>query len=158
MSQLQRSQRYGVGKNIGGAIYIHRTYERVISTSHLTKAKSALPTDYEYTVVKWVLRSNNISFIKCQHFDQLHEPPIDEVVVVTPEGVTRRSRFRNNPPIYHHKWMFVRDDYGGFDVEESKRRSALWSQLAGIDRKRIGRRDYWVNEVLPRIEALQRRS
>lgn len=156
MTQLQRSERYGVGKEIGGAIYVHKNYERVIPTNHLTKAKSSLPPDYEYTVVKWVRRTNNISFIKCQHFDRLQEPPIDEVVVVTPEGATRRSRFRTNPPIYHHKWMLVKDDYKGFDVGESKRRSDLWARLDNIDRKRIGRRDFWVNEVLPPIEALEK--
>jgi len=34
-----------------------------------------------------------------------------------------------DPLIYHDKWLFVADDYAGFDVAASKRRSAAW--LAG---------------------------
>ena len=32
----------------------------------------------------------------------------------------------SDPYIYHHKWLFVADDYDGFDVEESKARSGAW--------------------------------
>jgi hypothetical protein len=58
-----------------------------------------------------------------------------------------------DPYIYHHKWLFVKDDYSEFDVEESKRRSLAWLVLDGIDKKRIGRLSYWTAHVVPRIES-----
>jgi hypothetical protein len=45
----------------------------------------------------------------------------------------------------------VADDYEGFDVEESKQRSRRQLSLEGVDRRRIGRRSYWVEKVLPRL-------
>ena len=61
-----------------------------------------------------------------------------------------------DPYIYHHKWLFVTDDYSGFNVEASKERSRLWLGLDGVDKKRSGRKSYWVNNVLPRIQDLSR--
>jgi len=57
----------------------------------------------------------------------------------------------SDPYIYHHKWLFVADDYGGFDVDESKRRSLAWMSLPDIDKSRIGRKSYWEDHVLPRL-------
>ena len=56
--------------------------------------------------------------------------------------------------IYHHKWMFVDDDYNGFDIQESKRRSSLWrdaidkyAEQNNIKKRtissRIGKQNYW---------------
>lgn len=44
------------------------------------------------------------------------------------------------------------DDYEGFDIEASKRREVLWKSFPDIDYNRIGRRDYWDEHVVPRIE------
>ena len=30
-----------------------------------------------------------------------------------PKAQPRKSK--DNPPIYHHRWLFVKDDYTGFD-------------------------------------------
>ena len=50
---------------------------------------------------------------------------------------------KSSPQIYHHKWLFVTDDYPGFDVEESKNRSRKWVSLPNIDYSRIGYKKFW---------------
>ena len=57
----------------------------------------------------------------------------------------------SDPFIYHHKWLFVKDDYDGFDVEESKTRSRAWMALTDIDRTRIGKKSYWEGTVVQRL-------
>ena len=56
--------------------------------------------------------------------------------------------------IYHHKWCFVADDYGGFDVKASKARSSAWESLdPPVNKRKIGRRTHWEAEVLPRLRT-----
>jgi len=57
------------------------------------------------------------------------------------------------PQIYHHKWLFVKDDYQGFDVDKSKERSAEWLQVSDrINMSKIGTLNYWEDEVLPLLK------
>ena len=46
-----RSRRYGVGKEIGGAVYVHRQYEDRLGPTVIW-AKRLIPADYAYDVVK----------------------------------------------------------------------------------------------------------
>ena len=59
----------------------------------------------------------------------------------------------SDPYIYHHKWLFVADDYDGFDVEESKSRSDAWLALPQVDKSRIGRACYWHTHVVRRLDG-----
>lgn len=114
-------------------------------------AKRCLPPGFEYTVVKYAIRTGSVSFIHSPDFDTASEPIVGHSVLVTSDGQIRRRRPAGDPEIYHHKWMFVADDYAGFDVEASKRRSAAWMSLTGIDLRRIGRRSYWEGNVVRRL-------
>lgn len=46
--------------------------------------------------------------------------------------------------IYHNKWQFVADNYTGFDLDEAKKRTEEWNSIPGIDKKRIGNKDFWI--------------
>jgi len=46
----------------------------------------------------------------------------------------------------------VKDDFHGFDVEESKARSQTWMDMKGFSKTKIGRWSYWTSTVEPRIE------
>jgi hypothetical protein len=145
-----RSKKYGVGKEIGGAVYVHRQYEHVLG-ENVVAAKRHLPPEFDYTVVKYAERAGTVSFIESADFDSAQEPAVGDSILVHRDGRTSRRRGLADPQIYHHKWLFVADDYGGFDVEASKQRSAAWMRLAGIDYRRIGRRSYWGEHVLSRL-------
>jgi hypothetical protein len=138
-----------VGKEIGGSVYVHRQYEDRLGPT-VALAKRWLPAGYDYDVVKYNRRTEAVSFIQCPEFDVEPEPSMVGVVTVRADGTLQRRAVSGGPPIYHHKWLFVGDDYSGFDVEESKRRSAAWLVLADVDKSRIGRRCYWQTHVVPR--------
>jgi hypothetical protein len=148
-----RSRRYGVGKEIGYAVYVHRDYEDRLG-SIVEWAKRHLPEHYIYHVVKINLRNDSVSFIQCPDFDTEHEPAITAIVVVNASGQMQRRHTPSDPYIYHHKWLFVLDDYKGFDVAESRARSKHWINLSGIDRSRIGRKSFWEESVVPRLSKL----
>ena len=151
----KRCPKYGVGKRIGGAIYVHRDFEHVLGQP-MEEAKSRLPEGFEYTVIKHNEMNGNFSFIYCPDFDSSPEPATGNYAVVKLDGSWSVRPALSDPYIYHHKWLFVDDDYHGFDVEESKRRSAVWMSLPEVDKSLIGRASYWYTEVVPRIKNVQR--
>ena len=140
----------GVGKEIGYAVYVHRDYEDRLGKT-VEWAKRHLPEHYEYSVVKLNQRNDSVSFIHCPGFDVEHEPAITAIVVVNASGQVQRRTTPTDPYIYHHKWLFVADDYQGFDVAESKSRSEQWIALGNVDRSRIGRKSFWDEFVVPRF-------
>lgn len=146
----KRSARFGVGKEIGGAVYVHKVYQHVFPDP-FEKAKKALPPDFEYTVVKYDLFTDAVSFIQSDDFDSTAEPTVGDLHTIRPDGTCTFRRKLSDPWIYHHKWLFVLDDYSGFDVEKSKARSMEWLRLPDIDFTRIGRKSFWEQNVLNRL-------
>jgi hypothetical protein len=145
-----RCKKYSVGKEIGGAVYVHRIYEGLLPEP-IKIASKHLPTEFDYTVVKFVEKESCVSFILCPEFDSADEPVVGDIVRVDAKGSKQFFRQQADPFIYHHKWLFVMDDYEGFDVEKSKSRSISWLGLEGIDMTRIGRRHFWEANVVPFI-------
>lgn len=129
---------------------MHRNYEERLGAT-VEWAKRHLPENYEYTVVKLNQRNDSVSFILCPNFDLDHEPAIAAILVVNADGATQRRTTPADPYIYHHKWLFVDDDYPGFQVHESKARSLHWISLGDVDRSRIGRASFWNEHVVPRL-------
>jgi hypothetical protein len=149
-----RSEKFSVGKTMGNNTWVHRLYEDKLPRKILLSAKKYLPIDFNYTVVKYNSKTNDISFIESPDFDVSDEPTVGESLKITPSGSTRFTRRNKNPAIYHHKWLMVRDDYPGFDVKKSVERSIRWKTLVGVNKKvsnRIGRHDYWSKEILPKL-------
>jgi len=130
---------------------VHRQYEHLLGPA-VDEAKQHLPPDFEYTVVKHQARAGRISFIHSPDFDTAPEPIVGLVVTVSANGTARIRYPPDDPFIYHHKWLFVSDDYPGFDVVESKARSCAWAVLPDVDRMRIGRMSYWQKTVVPHLE------
>jgi hypothetical protein len=141
-----------VGKQIGGAVYVHRRYESVFGSA-VEEAKKYLPPDFDYAVVKHNLANGAVSFVQVADFDAAAEPTVGTVIVVKSDGSCRTINPPADPYIYHHKWLFVRDDYDGFDVDESRSRSAAWLRLPDVDKRRIGKRSYWMKHVASRIRS-----
>jgi hypothetical protein len=131
---------------------VHRSYEHVLPDS-LQQAKAALPHGFDYTVVKFNYHTKVYSFVMCPDFDTADEPTVGDIHTVKSDGTASFRRGSVDPWIYHHKWLFVADDYAGFDVEQSRKRSRAWLSLEGIDKRRIGKQSYWRSIVVPRLEA-----
>jgi hypothetical protein len=129
---------------------MHRGYAHLLGEDVLSRA-CHLPAGFDFVVVKYRLSTGAVTFIECPDFDTAPEPAIGRTCLVTADGTCRLRQALADPFIYHHKWLFVAEDYEGFDVAASRRRSASWMRVPGIDYARIGRASYWKDKVAPLI-------
>jgi len=148
--EIRRDRLFGIGKRVGGNVYVHKDYERVLPP-RVQEAKRLLPDGFRYTIVKYNPKTSDVSFIFSPDFDTSHEPSLGDSVKVRGDNRVTRRKGLNDPNIYHHKWTMVGDDYAGFDVDESKERTLKWKSLEDVDTRRIGIRSYWDKNVVPRI-------
>lgn len=139
-----------VGKRIRNHLWVHINYLDCISSSLSSHPVwSQLPTDARPAIARINLKNwNELTLIECDDFDSVQEPTVGRSFSLKSDQTLRVVEPpANNPLIYHHKWLFVRDDYAGFNVVTSKQRSLSWRAIAGQDRQlssRIGRKDFWV--------------
>lgn len=152
-SIIKRSSKYGVGKQIGNTIYVHRTVEDIIPESVLENSKELLPLKFfiSYEIVKYNSKNGNITFINSPDWNESDEPVVGDSVLIKGGGAVRLIKQKSSPQIYHHKWLFVKDDYSGFDVENSKNRSRKWVAIPDIDYRRIGYKKFWDENVISLI-------
>lgn len=151
----KRSKNFGVGKEIGGNVYVHKQYEELLG-SVISTAKNQLEDDFDYAVIKLNLQTRAVTFIVSPDFDTAPEPELGAYVLIREDGSVMKRAKLSDPYIYHHKWLMVKDDYAGFDVSESRQRSSLWLSLADVDKTRIGRKSFWESNVVPRISKPSR--
>ena len=148
-------QRYkgDVGKMIGGDLYVHYSANDILPQSELVAAENKLPEGFEYEVIKYNAKEGSFSFIASPDWNTSHEPIVGDAYKVKKNGEVSVTKQKENPQIYHHKWNFVRDDYSGFDVEQSIQRSIDWYRDAKseIEMTKIGSQNYWKENALPLI-------
>lgn len=132
-SSIKRSK-YGVGKDIGGQLYFHKNYvndliqQGVIPQEVYDEAIELLPDDFEYNTIMYDYKAHpdRIRFDSAPNFDTAREPyPGNYMTVDTSTGEVKPGK---NFQIWHHKWQWVKDDYEGFDVDESYDWSREWLQ------------------------------
>ena len=144
-SIIKRSTKYGVGKEIGGRLYVHKQYEDIIP--HIEAIKDFIKkhsydfSDDSYNVVAYNKINKTYSFIEAKDFDTVDEPTVGSYRTMYINGHHVIRGHSNS--IYHHKWLFVKDDYKGFDVQASFERSKAWLSIPDIDFAKIGNKKYW---------------
>ncbi len=142
------------GKVVNGRRYFHR------STLDLQPAKvqvavhravAAAPA-WQWEIARVTSNLEQVALIQSPNWNTAPEPDMGPFVLVRMSNLSVSKVYDMPGSIYHHKWMFVADDYVGFDVAESKARSAVWESLnPPVDRSRIGRKSYWITCVIPRL-------
>lgn len=157
LSKTKKLNERAIGKKMGNDLYVHRDY--VDSTSipqdEYKMAVSKLPNGYEYTAVKYNSKDNSFSFIQSPDFDTADEPTVGVSLKVSSDGNVKRTNPPSDPWIWHNKWMWVGDDYTGFDVEKAKERSKKWKDYIGVNRdvsSRIGKKSYWDRNIVPHLK------
>lgn len=125
----QRSKKYRVGKEIGGKIYVHYKYaNKVIAMKDLYDAIMLLPSDFRYNCIMVERKKPYvIRFDEAPDFDTAREPHPGDFIEVNID--TKEIRRGHSDMIWHHKWMWVDDDYDGFDVNESYEWSKQWTKV-----------------------------
>lgn len=144
----------GVGKRMPLERYIHRSAEDSLPPDLLAAAQKHLPPGFRYVVIKYHEQRNSLSFTASPDWDESPEPIAGESYCVYPDGTVKHRPCPKRPQIYHHRWLFVRPDYQGFDVLAAKQRSLMFLQLRkqgiiSVNSSRIGYLDVWQSEVLP---------
>lgn len=116
----------GVGKKMGSKIYVHKNYADLIVPKHiLNKAKSILGDDFKYNAIMYNISTPNIvRFDEVPGFDTEQEPTIGKMITIDVDNNIIKTSY--TPQIWHHKWLWVKDDYKGFDVLESYNWSKKW--------------------------------
>jgi hypothetical protein len=145
-SAIKRSK-FGVGKDIGGSLYVHILYvpdemKQIVSDAR-AEVSIAHPT-FNPNVVRIDYKKGSVAFYESEEFDSVNEPMAGNMVVVK-DGVVSNPRLIKQ--IWHHKWLWVGDDYKGFDVKKSFDRSAEWLDNDDIPFSKIGSKLKW-NEWL----------
>jgi len=153
----ERYSAFGVGKKMGDEVYLHRDYEGVIPAGDLADAKSRIK-GFKYNLIRYNTKTGSIGFFNSPDFNSSDEPVNGDLMVIEPDGRIRSVPLNKNADkqaIYHHKWQWVKDDYTGFNVKDSIKRSIAWQRVVnkeGIDRKRIGFQGVWQNEVISQFD------
>jgi len=123
-----------VGKQVGSALYVHKLYaSEIIPKKILDKALDIMTRsnpDFNYNTLMWDVKRNVIRFDEASDFDAAREPHVGEYITVFLNGESSPKRGESNN-IWHHKWLWVKDDYKGFDVDKSKDWSRVWISKLG---------------------------
>lgn len=137
-------QRYKgiVGKSINGYVYLHKMYIGLLFPDLVDTVEFyENQMNWTFNLLKVKIDKSSISFVNCTEFDTVDEPTVGTVWRLDlTNGQIVMGEY--NHYVYHHKWLWVQDDYDGFDVQESKLRSFKWLKL-NLDKKKIGSKTYW---------------
>lgn len=156
-SRIQRNKKYGVGKSVGNDIYFHKHYLECFDfANEITDKLSLIPSNFFFNIIRYNLKIRDISFIFSPNFLDSYFPIVSNSIKVKadnliPEIKIKIRTFKNNPPIYHHRWLFVKDDFGGFNVETDFKWSKLWVKTPNLIPNRYGFLRHWVDISLPKI-------
>lgn len=141
-----------VGKRMGDCLYVHKDYiHGYLAHGTYNEYKSHLPENFVFDVVKIIMTNgvlNALSFISSPDFDSADEPIISDSYKVNRNGELKFTKEKKSPQIYHHKWLFVKDDYSGFNVSLSYKRSERWLTVSDkLNMSKIGYKAYWDKKI-----------
>lgn len=127
--QLKRYKN-NVGKYIGGFVYFHKMHIDAFPefADNIKEKASHVPKDFHWNCIKYNVATGVCTFINSPNFDTSDEPQSGDNYTVFDNGVTKYYKAPASPLIWHHKWLWVKDDYPGFNVRESKERSLFWNE------------------------------
>lgn len=147
---IKRDPKVGIGKKMGKDIWFHKSYVLdILDKTTYQKYKRLVPDDFQFEIIRWNESKSELAFIECNDFDIAHEPIVGNVLKVQfidENPMVKLTKAPSDPLIYHHKWLFVKDDYTNFNVFESQVRSLTWKTILGVNKEissRIGRLSFW---------------
>ena len=142
---------FPVGKVIGGnQVYFHKNYigsqPKKVQDLY-NSALEKLPSDHNFNTLMYMKGKGDtpdtIRFDESADFDTAREPTPGKMIAVDANGNVAE---RNSNQIFHHKWMWVGDDYRGFDVNKEYGWSKQWTSK--VDNfSGIGKKENW-NKIL----------
>lgn len=115
----------GVGELKNKWISIQRNYASdIIPFSEFMEAQKALSEQYplfDAECISYQERTKEIRFESCPDFDKSDEPIIQCCITYNPK--TKKLHYQGYGRKIKHKWLYVKDDYTGFNVDKAYIRS-----------------------------------
>lgn len=143
-------------KKIGNTFYIHKSNIKELDSvleggicKLIETISKSLPVNFDYEIIKFDKKNEKISFIESPDWNSAREPLVGDSYTTNISDI-KFKLIKSKGQIYHHKWMFVSEDYTGFNIEEAKEWSKAWSETLPNTREiksRIGYKKYW-DEIL----------
>lgn len=141
-SAIERHKK-NIGKHIGGKIYVHKRYmSQVIPVDLMVWILRYVPHGTKYNTVMWDTRKDTIRFDEALNFNTAREPWAGDFITINVSGKVEEG---HTEAIWHHKWMWVQDNYKGFDVKESYEWSELW--LSRLKKPASGSLKVWQEQL-----------
>ena len=145
--------KYSVGKAIGSKLYVHKDYADMAIPKHIYEKAKELLYKYEpglsFNCLCYDTKTPNIiRFDEAPNFDSAREPRPGIMWTVDVSRIhegERCYRVSYSDAIWHHKWMWVKEDYKGFDVQENYEWSKLW--LSKLDEVASGSQNKWSEQL-----------
>lgn len=139
-----------VGKKVGNALYVHKLYaDEVIPKNILQRAEHILTRsnpNFAYNSIMFDPQRGIIRFDEAPDFDTASEPTVGNYITVfLNRGNTSPPQKGHSDSIWHHKWLWVKDDYTGFDVNKSKEWSRQW--LSKLNEPSKGSKLHWQSQL-----------
>ena len=131
-STIKRYQN-NVGKDmfktgVGIVVYLHKNYAlELVPKEIYVKATRQLPKGFIFNTIVWSPTPQAIRFDKASNFNTEREPWPEIGYWVGVNGSIKQQVAGMNQ-IWHHKWLWVKDDYTGFNVQKSYDWSKEWLQ------------------------------
>ena len=93
---IKKSSKYGVGKQVGNTIYLHKSVEDKLPTEILFTAKNKIPNDFNYDIVKYDESNGNVTFISSPDWDISDEPIVGNAILIRGDGSERFIKQNNS--------------------------------------------------------------
>ncbi len=141
--------KFGVGKQMGSKIYFHKSvWDKIVPKDVWDKALEVLEINKLnikglQTVCYDFKQPHIVRFDTCPGFNSHEEPMVGHMFFVDVNIGIVTDKYNNQ--IYHHKWLWVNEDYEGFDVQESYEWSKLW--LSKLPETASGRVYLWEEQL-----------
>ena len=125
--------KFGVGKQVGSKVYVVKgAHYGIIPTNIYNKALNTLmykgiDQGVFNTLCYDFKKPHIVRFDTCEGFGDEREPIVGWMIFV--DTKTGEVWNKYNSQCYHHKWMWVPEDYDGFDVQASYEWSKYWLGL-----------------------------
>lgn len=92
----------------------------IIPFKEFMDAQTAVQKNYplfQYELVSYNIKSKELRFHMCPDFDTEITPVITGTLVYSPKY--KKIKYDDTTSIVEHKWRLVKDDYTGFNVQDS---------------------------------------
>lgn len=142
-------------KRVGYNLYAHKSNLEELRSKLSNEMKGFLNAvlitvehdlDIPYHIVKVDTKKKRVSVIECPTWNKYYEPIVGDSYCFNMETIAYSMKKGGNK-VYHHRWMFVSENYKGFDIKKSQERTwELWDNPEFQENKnRVGNLDYWLD-------------